>query len=194
MADADMTSTTRRAGVAGARAHRTHTTAGQRALRLVVCLAVALAFGEALQGANPVSRTATATVTVSALAKLTLSSTTLAFPDADPDTTPSIPASGGALTITAKARTTIGNTVTLAVQATNDLKSGLDTILATQLRWTATGTGFVAGTMSRTAAQPLASWTSSGSWTGTQSYTLVNAWTYATGTYSTTLTYTLTAP
>lgn len=138
--------------------------------------------------------TATATATINAVAKLTLSSTSLAFPDADPDTTPAVPASGGALTITAKARTTIGDTVTLVVQATNDLRSGLDTILATQLRWTSTGTGFVAGTMSKTAAQPVASWTSSGAWSGTQSYTLLNSWAYATGTYSTTLTYTLTAP
>ena len=46
----------------------------------------------------------------------------------------------------------------------------------------------------RTTAQAVASWVSSGSWIGTQSYTLANAWTYATGTYSTTLTYTLSAP
>jgi len=138
--------------------------------------------------------TASATVTIAATAKLSLSSTTLAFPDADPDTTPAIPASGGAITITAKARTTIGSTVTLVVQATDDLLSGLDRILATQLTWTSSGAGFVAGTMSRTAAQSVASWTSSGAWSGTQSYTLLNSWTYATGTYSTTLTYTLTAP
>ena len=48
--------------------------------------------------------------------------------------------------------------------------------------------------MSQTAAQRVASWVSSGSWTGTQTYGLLNSWTYATGTYSTTLTYTLTAP
>lgn len=107
---------------------------------------------------------------------------------------PNIPASGGPIAITAKARTTIGSTVTLSVEAANDLQSGLDTIPATQLRWTATGTGFVAGTMSKTAAQTVASWTSSGSWTGSQTYTLLNSWAYATGTYSTTLTYTLSAP
>jgi hypothetical protein len=147
-----------------------------------------------LVDAASLSRTATATATVNAAAKLSLSSTTLAFPDADPDTTPNIPAAGGPITITAKARTTIGSTVTLAVQAANDLKSGLDTILATQMQWTSTGTGFVAGTMSRTAAQTVGLWTSSGSWTGSQTYTLLNSWNYATGTYSTTLTYTLSAP
>jgi hypothetical protein len=155
---------------------------------------VAIAVAGALVDAADVSRTATATATVNAVARLTLSSTSLAFPDTDPDTTPAIPASGGAIIITAKARTTIGDTVTLVVQAADDLRSGLDTILATQLTWTSTGPGFVAGTMSKTAAQSVASWTSSGAWSGTQSYTLLNSWTYATGTYSTTLTYTLTAP
>ena len=140
------------------------------------------------------TRTATATATVGALAKLTLSAATLAFPNADPDTVPDIPASGGPLTITAKVRTTIGSTVMLVVQASDDLRSGLDLIPASQLRWSAGGTGFVPGTMSRTTAQTVASWVSSGAWTGTQTYTLVNAWNYATGTYSTTLTYTLTAP
>jgi hypothetical protein len=194
MVDAFMISRTRRAGVLSERARRRRTAAGRRVVRRLMFLAASLALGAHLHGANPVNRPATASVTVSALAKLTLSSTTLAFPDADPDTTPNIPASGGALTITAKARTTIGSTVTLTVQAANDLKSGLDTILATQMQWTATGTGFVPGRMSKTAAQSVAAWTGSGSWTGAQSYTLVNAWTYATGTYSTTLTYTLTAP
>jgi hypothetical protein len=80
------------------------------------------------------------------------------------------------------------------VQAGGDLRSGLDAIPATQLRWTAAGTGFVGGTMSYAAAQPVASWIGSGAWTGTQSYALVNSWNYPTGTYSATLTYTLTAP
>ena len=144
--------------------------------------------------AETVSRTATATVTIGGLAKLTLSTTALAFADADPDTVPAIPATSGPITITARARTTIGSPVTLVVQAGSDLRSGLDTIPATQLRWTAAGSGFVGGTMSYTAAQPVASWIGSGAWTGTQSYTLVNSWNYPTGTYSATLTYTLTAP
>jgi len=157
-------------------------------------VAVAVVSAGTIPYAASLSRTATATATVSALAKLTLSSLTLAFPDADPDTVPNIPASGGPLTITAKARTTIGSTVTLVVVASGDLRSGLDVIPATQIRWTTSGTGFVPGTMSKAAAQMVATWVSSGSWTGTQTYSLTNAWTYAIGTYSTTLTYTLTAP
>jgi hypothetical protein len=95
---------------------------------------------------------------------------------------------------TLTSRSLSGSTVTLVVVASDDLRSGLDVIPATQMRWTTSGTGFVSGTMSKTAAQTVASWVNSGAWTGTQSYTLTNAWTYATGTYSATLTYTLTAP
>jgi hypothetical protein len=166
--------------------------AGSHVAAGVVAMAV-LSAGAVVYAAS-LSRTATATATVSALAKLTLSATTLAFPDADPDTVPNIPASGGSLTVTAKARTTIGSTVTLVVVASNDLQSGLDVIPVTQIRWTTSGSGFVSGTMTKTTAQTVASWLSSGAWTGTQTYTLINAWTYPTGTYSTTLTYTLTAP
>mgnify|MGYP001049743476 FL=1 len=162
----------------------------QRFAATVVMLAATMA----VLRAETISRTATATVTIGGLAKLTLSATALAFPDADPDTVPAIPAAGGPISIGARARTTLGSPVTLVVQAGSDLRSGLDTIPATQLRWTAVGTGFVGGTMSYSAAQPVASWTGSGAWTGTQSYTLLNSWNYPTGTYSATLTYTLTAP
>jgi hypothetical protein len=143
-----------------------------------------------------VTRTDTLSVsaTVTARAKLTLSSASMAFPDADPDTVPLVPATGGALTITAKGRTMLGTTVTLVVLASSDLQSGLDTIAANQLAWTATGAGFVGGTMNRTTAQTVGSWVSSGQWIGTQSYALTNSWNYSTGTYTTTLTYTLTAP
>jgi hypothetical protein len=74
------------------------------------------------------------------------------------------------------------------------LISGGDTILIGNVTWTATGTGFVPGTMSRTSAQSAGSWTGSGSRSGTFSYFLANSWDYATGSYSASSTYTLTAP
>lgn len=166
-------------------------TATSRAIALVL-LVVVLTTTAVTAGSR--TRTATVSVTMSALAKLSLSRATLSFPDADPDTTPNIPATGGAIGITAKARTTLGSTVTLTVRAANDLKSGTDTIAVTNLEWTGSGSGFVPGTMSATADQTVATWTTSGVFIGSQAYTLVNAWTYPTGSYSTTLTYTLTAP
>jgi hypothetical protein len=141
-------------------------------------------------------QSATDTVTVSAVvaatAKLTLSSNTVSFADADPDTTPSI--SAAALTIGAKAKTSGGSAVTLTVQADGPLTSGGDTIAESNLTWTVTGSGFAAGTMSSASAVSLGSWTNSGNRSGTQTYVLANSWSYATGNYTMTVTYTLSAP
>ena len=140
----------------------------------------------------------TATSTFSAnlggIAKLSLSSSTLSFPDADPDTVPLVPAAGGAITITAKARASLAATVTLTVLANDDLRSGVDTIPASALTWMASGAGFVNGTVSRATPQVVASWTGSGIRTGTQTYRFQNSWSYRTGTYSVSLLYTLVSP
>ncbi len=140
------------------------------------------------------SGTVTATASIGALAKLILSSVTVTFPDADPDTVPFIPSAAGPLVVTAKARTIPGGTVRLTVQALDDFRSGTHVIPASALRWTASGPGFVGGTVSTSAEQLLGSWTNSGVWTGEQQYVLENRWTWAAGAYSMTLVYTLTAP
>ncbi len=132
-------------------------------------------------------------LTVPASVRLTLSVTSIAFPDANPDHVPSIPATA-AVGITARARSAPGASVVLSVIAGDDLRSGTDTIPASALSWTAAGDGFRGGTMSQTSAQTVAIWTSSGLWTGTQSYLLANSWDYPAGSYSATLTYTLSAP
>jgi hypothetical protein len=165
-------------------------------MRRLLALIVALVLVPAAPLLRAASKTDTLTVsaTVAARAKLTLSSASMTFADADPDTVPSMPANIGALTITAGARTTLGSTVSLVVLASSDLQSGLDTIAVSNMAWTATGAGFVAGTMNKTTAQAVGSWASSGLWSGTQSYAVANSWNYSTGTYTTTLTYTLTAP
>lgn len=165
-----------------------------RAVALSVALAiVSLAARPHGQAASETS-TVTASAIVSGLARLSLSSASLSFPEADPDGVPIIPAAGGAVTIVAKARATPGSPVTLTVLALDDLRSGTDVIPASALTWTATGAGFVGGTVSRGAEQTVASWPSSGVRTGTQSYGLGNSWSYATGIYTLTLTYTLAAP
>jgi hypothetical protein len=141
--------------------------------------------------------TDTATVTVSAAvnakAKLTLGSSTVSFADANPDVTPSISAT--ALTVDVKARTSSAGSVTLTVLSGGDFVSGSDNFGIANLTWTASGSGMAAGTMSKTTAQALGTWTGSGNRTGmTQTYALANSWTYATGAYSASITYTLTAP
>lgn len=167
----------------------------------VVALSVALACASlAVRAQGPPGQAAseTSTITASAviggLAKLSLSSLTIVFPDSDPDQVPVVPAAGGPVIITAKARATPGGTVTLTVEAVDDLRSGTEVIPASALTWTATGDGFVEGAVGRGTARTVASWPGSGVRTGAQAYGLRNLWSYQTGTYTLTLTYTLTAP
>jgi hypothetical protein len=162
----------------------------------ILLLGIAMAALAAAQGLGAATSTGsvTASAAVSARAKLTLASSTVSFANADPDTSPSIAATGGALAITANGKTSTGGTIVLTLLAAGDLTSGTDTIAIANVTWTASGAGFAAGTMNKTTAQRVGSWTSSGSRAGTQSYALANSWSYATGAYTATATYTLTAP
>lgn len=138
-------------------------------------------------------QTLTINATVSAKAKLTLGVAAVNFADADPDSVPSISAGENPVSVTVKAQTGGSSAVTLSVQANGDLDSGTDTIDITNVTWTATGAGFVAGTMD-TSAQSAGSWTGPGQRSGTFSYFLANSWDYPAGSYSQTVVYTLTAP
>lgn len=146
-------------------------------------------------GRVPAAQTTNATLNASidGVARLSLSSAALTFPDADPDTIPSIQASQGPITVTAKARTSPNGTVTLTVRASDELRSGLDTIPASNITWVASGPGFTNGTLSATTAQPVATWSGSGVRTGAHTFFFRNLWSYATGTYTLTMIYTLSA-
>ena len=158
---------------------------------LFVCLV--LATGLVPASAQSLADSATLNASINSQARLSFSTLSISFPDADPDTVPSIQASQGAVTITAKARTSVNGAVTLTVRATDHLRSGLDTIPASHITWTATGSGFAGGTLSAATAQTVAAWTGSGVHTGSQTFFFRNLWTYATGTYTLTMTFTLTA-
>ena len=138
--------------------------------------------------------TATLSANVGTVASLTLSSATIAFPDADPDLVAQIPATGGPLLITAKSRATAGAQVVLSVQASDDLRSGVTVIAASNITWTGSGAGFVAGTLSNASPVTVATWTGSGIRSGSQQFFFRNLWTHPTGTYTVTMTYTLSAP
>ena len=138
--------------------------------------------------------TATISSNVSTLAKLNLSTASVSFPDADPDSVPLIPTTGGPILITAKSRATPGMQVVLTLQAADDLRSGVNVIPASSITWTATGAGFAAGTLSKLTPVTMASWTGSGVHTGSQQLYLRNLWTHPTGTYTVSLLYTLSAP
>ena len=126
-------------------------------------------------------------------AQLTLNPTVINFRDADPDTVPSI-AADMPVQVTANATTGVAQTVNLRALAQGDLISGSNTIAISNVTWTASGTGFRAGTMSRTTSQLVGRWTGSGTYTGTLSFFLANNWSYATGNYTQRVTFTLTAP
>ncbi len=133
----------------------------------------------------------TLNATVLSRAELTLAPTTISFPDASPTTTPSIPADS-TVAVTARVRTT--GTPTLQVMANGDLTSGADSIDADQVTWTAAAP-FTAGTMNTATAQDAAIFVAgSGEYSGTYAFSLANSWSYAVGSYTTTATYTLTAP
>ena len=108
-------------------------------LRLLL-LGVAVAAVALVQPLSAATDTKPITVSasVAASAKLTLSIATVSFPDADPDLVPSISNSEGAVTVTAKGKTTTGSNVTLTLQAAGDLASGSDTIPISNVTWTAT--------------------------------------------------------
>jgi hypothetical protein len=150
-------------------------------------------FGAADAAAQTANQNVTATATVAGRARLDISSLAVAFADADPTATPSIQADV-TLNIQAQVRTTPGNAVSLTVSASGDFSAGGGaTIPIGNLTWTTTGAGYAAGT-ANTTAQPLGSWSGPGARNGTQTYFLANSWDYAPGTYTTTLTYTLSAP
>jgi hypothetical protein len=159
--------------------------------RLVQSLLIA---GVTAAPAGAQTATATFSANFAGLAKFSLSSNTVTFPDADPDTVPLIPASSGPLTITVKARAATGGTIRLTISAVDNLRSGLNTIPATALTWTTTGAGYTPGTVNRFAAVTLGTWTGSGVKSGTQNYRFQNSWSYVPGTYTLLLFYTLTAP
>ena len=131
---------------------------------------------------------------IESAAQLTITPSAINFRDADPSVTPSIPANENPVSVTAYAQTTGNKTVTLTVVAAGDLVSGNDTILINNVTWTATGSGFLGGTMSKSNPQTAGSWRRSGTRIGTFSFFLKNSWSYATGNYAQTVTYTLTSP
>ena len=162
----------------------------------IIAAAGVLALSTSVYAQQTANGTVTVTANVSAKAKLTINGGTTAsisFTDADPDASPTVSASP--LDIAVKARTTGNGAVTLTVRASQALTSGTNTIAITALKWSSTGTNFATnGVSSSTAEVSVLSASGSGNHTGQQTYALDNSWAYATGTYTTTLTYTLTAP
>ena len=160
---------------------------------LFLCILGFVAISTSAFGASQ-NQNLTVNMAISARAKLTVSPSTINFSDADPDTSPSV-AADSTVSVTAKVRTGAASNATLTHLAGGDLTATGGTIAISNITWTGTGTGFAGtGTMNKTTAQSVGSWTGSGSYSGTLTYSIVNSWTYATGNYTVSTTYTLTAP
>jgi hypothetical protein len=141
-----------------------------------------------------VSRTFTLSVNLASRAKLEFGSLALSFLDSNPDIVLSVPANVNPLAVTSSTRTGSSLTTALTCLASGDLTLGSNTIPIGNMIWTATGSGYVAGTMSKATGQAAGSWAGPGKRVGTFSYYLASSWLYITGVYSTTITYTLTGP
>lgn len=156
-------------------------------------IALALVLGQP-PATGPQTATATLSVNVAALARMALSTVSLVFPDADPDAAPIVPSTPEAVVITAKVRAPRDAQVMLTVRAADDLRSGVTTLPASLISWTAQGDGFTSGLMSRTSDGLVAMWTGSGERSGAQRFGFENRWTHPPGTYSITFVYTMSTP
>jgi hypothetical protein len=170
-----------------------------RKLALLAILALTLTFmGAGLAQAVTSTAPVTISATVSSSATLTLANTTITFANQTPPTAMVAAENGAAVTATFRTASTAPGT--LQVVAAGDLTdANTDVIPITNLTSTATnGTGnfFLPGpiTWSKTGQGATVGTGVSGTYAGTFSWSLVNSWAYPTGTYTTTATYTLTAP
>jgi len=145
------------------------------ALAAVCCLAIGVAAGVAHAGS----------------ATLTLSTSVLHFPNADPDIFPVIDATENPMGVLVRVTGNPNGQVQLTALAAGDLRSGADVIAISAVRWTAQGNGFLSGTLSRSTPQLMGYWVGNVYQQGTQQFQLTNSWSYATGNYSQTVVYTL---
>lgn len=164
-------------------------------LSLVITLVCLIASGLPLS-ANAGSSTVTtnADAEIPSSAQLTISPASINFGNANPGAVQTIQANENPVSVTANAQIGETSLAMLTVLAVGDLVSGNDGIPIENVTWTATGTGFVPGTMNKTSPVSAGSWQGPGEHAGTFSFFMGNSWTYATGNYTQTVTYTLTAP
>ncbi len=127
-------------------------------------------------------------------AKLEMGIAGISFPDADPDSVPSIAASQNPIPVTCSIRTGSALTATLNCLAGGDFMSGTTSIPIGNMRWEAAGSGYLAGTMNKATRQVAGKWNGSGRFAGAFSFFLANFWSYNAGNYSTTISFDLIAP
>ena len=108
-------------------------------------------------GAGTVSAVVNLTAPLASSAQLTLNPHDDQLSQCRPRAVPSIPAKNP-VQVTANVTTGVDNTATLTALAQGDLVSGSNSIAISNVTWTASGTGFSGGTMSKSAAQSVGRW------------------------------------
>lgn len=126
---------------------------------------------------------------------LSLSPAVITFPSSDPDTVPLV--SAPTLQMTYRVRGNGNSPWSLTVLAAGDLIAGASRIDISNVTWVATpAPPFQNGTLSKTAAQRIASGTGNVNpdSIGSITFQLANSWTYDLGSYTQTILFTLSAP
>jgi hypothetical protein len=161
---------------------------------IFVGLVYGLAFCAA-DGNTASTQSMTINYSLTSRAKLSITPTTINFADSDPTSVPLISANENPVQVTVKIRKDPSAAIaaTLVCQG-GPLVSGGNTIPSSNISWTATGTGLVAGTLSNSTPQTVGSWTAAGNYIGSLNFKLANLWTYSIGSYTGSILYTLTAP
>jgi hypothetical protein len=127
---------------------------------------------------------------------LTISPTSITFPSADPDISPTVPAPPIVVSVRVR-QNQATSPWQLTVVANGDLIAGSQTVDISNVTWTATpAPPYQNGTLSRTVAQQVASGTGNVNppRDGSVTFRLANSWTYSAGTYTQIIIFTLSAP
>jgi hypothetical protein len=151
-----------------------------------------------LQAEGSLAASANQTLNVSAQdnsrAKIVLNVGAINFVDFSNDNLNNLPANENPVAITVKVKTGNNRPITLTFLASDDLRSPTRTIPISNVTWTATGAGYQSGTMSKTSAQTVGTWTGPGSYAGALSFFFDTKVPQAAASYTSSGTFTLTAP
>jgi hypothetical protein len=158
---------------------------------LICALVLFQAEGSLAASAN---QTLNLSAQVNSRAKIVLNVGAINFVDFRSDNLDNLPANENPVAITANAKTGNNSTITLTFLASDDLRSPTRTIPISCVTWTATGAGYQSGTMSKTSAQTVGTWTGPGSYAGALSFFFDTKVPQAADSYTSSGTFTLTAP
>lgn len=157
---------------------------------LALRVAVAVALGMLLSRPHPAAG-------VPPNLSLTVTPGSMSFPDANPDMIPSLNSIPTTIQVAVRVVGDPNVPWQLTLAASDHLRSGADIITVNNVTWTAspaTPPWTAGGTLALAPGQTVASGTGIVNQVGDLQFWLANLWTYAPGVYSTTATFTLSAP